>query len=102
MNSHLGLFWALWILGTLFMLFGLSFSLVPDNSSLVLGSIFSTSLVMLVPCLLLGRRALKSYTPGSVNRESRSILQLAVGMTTIFTCAQSLYCLWGIIVVVTK
>lgn len=101
MNSHLGFFWTLWVLGTLFMLFGLSFSLVPDNSSLILGSIFSTSLVMLVPCLFLGRRALKSFTPGSVNK-SRSALQLAVGMTTTLTCAQSLFCLWGIFVVVTR
>jgi hypothetical protein len=83
MNSHLGLFWTFWILGTLIMLFGLSFSLVPDASLVILGSIFSGTLVMLVPCLLLGRRAWKSFTLGSVNRRSRSMLRLALGMTTI-------------------
>jgi hypothetical protein len=102
MNSHLGLFWTLWIMGTLVMLFGLSFSLVPDASLMILGGIFSGTFVMLVPCLLLGRRALKSFTSGSVNRRSRSMLQLALGMTTILACAQSLYCLWVIIAVVTS
>ena len=103
MNSCLGLFWTFWILGTLTMLFGLSFSLVPDASLMILGSIFSGTLVMLVPCLLLGRRALKSFrSSGSVNRRSRSMLQLALGTTTIIACAQSLYCLWAIVAVVSS